>query len=255
MKYPIETGFSHAATRQTRGAKPTESAMLRISETFQSHQGEGKLTGVDSFFIRTSGCNLRCHFCDTPYASWNPTGSMQSIDQLVAAAADSGAKHVVMTGGEPLLPIQSTELCRQLRQAGMHVTIETAGTIDRSIVCDLASISPKLSNSTPSATDHPKWSKLHDQRRMPIAIMRKLIDQSLDHQIKFVVMSDDDFPEIVSVVQQLAVEPDAVWIMPEGVTVDAMDQASTWLRGLCQDAGYRYCDRMQIRWYGNRRGT
>jgi 7-carboxy-7-deazaguanine synthase len=228
---------------------------ISISETFRSCQGEGKLTGTDSFFIRTSGCNLRCHFCDTPYASWNPSGQPQSIKALVAMALATGLQHVVLTGGEPLLPLQSADLCRQLRDAGMHVTIETAGTIDRDLVCDLASISPKLANSTPNEAEHPRWAALHQQRRMPIQIMRSLIDRSLDHQIKFVVTSKEDFAEIDSIVDRLGVDTDDVWIMPEGVTNEAMDLAAAWLRPLCDQFGYRYCDRMQIRWFGNRRGT
>src|SRR5690606_34573913 len=102
-----------------------------------------------SFFIRTSGCNLRCWFCDTPYASWNPEGPTQSVDTLVAAAVESGCQHVVLTGGEPLLPRASVELVRRLRAQSLHVTIETAGTIDRELTADLMSISPKLVGSGP----------------------------------------------------------------------------------------------------------
>lgn len=251
MDLSTETGFSHAESDRTRGRLKT----LKISETFRSCQGEGKLTGTDSFFIRTSGCNLRCHFCDTPYASWNPTGDLQSIDALVAMAVETGLQHVVLTGGEPMLPIQIMSLCRELRDVGMHVTIETAGTIDRELVCDLASISPKLENSTPDSAEHPRWSQLHQERRMPIDVMRKVIDRSMDHQIKFVVTSLDDFAEIDRVVEQLNVDADAVWIMPEGVTIEAMDSAARWLKPYCDQVGYRYCDRMQIRWFGNRRGT
>src|SRR5690606_37742531 len=100
---------------------------IRIAETFTSLQGEGRLTGTRSFFIRTSGCNLRCWFCDTPYASWQPEGEMQSVDALVTAAIESGCQHIVLTGGEPLLPEASAELVRCLRAAALHVTIETAG--------------------------------------------------------------------------------------------------------------------------------
>ena len=256
MEFSTETGFSHAESDGTRGDESSSDlATLKISETFRSCQGEGKLTGTDSFFIRTSGCNLRCHFCDTPYASWNPTGTSQTIRSLVAMATETGLQHVVLTGGEPLLPIQITSLCRELRDAGMHVTIETAGTIDRDLVCDLASISPKLKNSTPDPAEHPRWSQLHEQRRMPIDVMRKLMDRSIEHQIKFVVTSIDDFGEINQVVDQLGAKPDDVWIMPEGVTIDAMDSAARWLKPVCDQTGYHYCDRMQIRWFGNRRGT
>ncbi|MCO8123058.1 7-carboxy-7-deazaguanine synthase QueE [Stieleria sp. TO1_6] len=226
-----------------------------VSETFASRQGEGKLTGTDSFFIRTSGCNLRCWFCDTPYASWEPTGSPTPLADLVTAAVESGCSHVVLTGGEPLLPRAAESLAGALIDAGLHLTIETAGTIDKPLACDLLSLSPKLANSTPDAAQHPSWNRLHEQRRMPLAIMRKLIDAALDFQLKFVVESESQFDEIQAITQALAVNDQDVFIMPQGVTVADLDSASPWLRPWAQTNGYQYCDRMQIRWYGNRRGT
>ncbi len=213
------------------------------------------MTGTDSFFIRTSGCNLRCWFCDTPYASWNPSGDRQSVESLVDAARHSGAGHVVLTGGEPLLSPAVSELSRSLMDAGFHLTIETAGTIDKPIPCDLLSLSPKLADSTPDPEQHPRWSRLHEQRRMPIATMRNLIDAALAYQVKFVVGDRSQFGEIRQVVDSLGVANEDVYIMPQGVTTAAMDAAIEWLRPLAEAAGYQYCDRMQIRWFGNRRGT
>ena len=118
-----------------------------ISETFTSRQGEGVLTGTPSFFIRTTGCNLRCWFCDTPYASWEPKGTHTSVEQLVDQAKQSGVQHVVLTGGEPLLSRFVAPLASRLRKEGFHLTIETAGTVDRAVEADLMSISPKFSSS------------------------------------------------------------------------------------------------------------
>jgi len=128
---------------------------MRISEIYRSDQGEGALTGTPSIFVRTSGCNLRCEFCDTPFASWEPEGPVLSVDEIMQqvlsiASNDASLKHVVVTGGEPLLPLEMVSLCLRLKQHPFHITIETAGTIDREITCDLMSISPKMSNSTPS---------------------------------------------------------------------------------------------------------
>src|SRR5580658_9309175 len=109
---------------------------MRIAEIFYSVQGEGGLVGVPSVFVRTSGCNLRCSWCDTPYTSWNPEGDDLASDEILArASAFSAARHV--------------ELTRRFRERGMHVTIETAGTVFAPVECDLMSISPKLSNSMP----------------------------------------------------------------------------------------------------------
>src|SRR5688572_20004036 len=123
---------------------------MRISEIFYSIQGEGELTGVPSVFVRTSGCNLRCTWCDTKYASWNPEGEELSIDAIVEQVRTFPARHVVLTGGEPMVARGISELAQRLRDDGLHITIETAGTIaPDGIACDLASLSPKLSNSTP----------------------------------------------------------------------------------------------------------
>jgi 7-carboxy-7-deazaguanine synthase len=238
----------HGSSLTTRGT-------LRISETFVSRQGEGQLTGTESFFIRTSGCNLRCWFCDTPYASWDPGGVNLSTSQLVRAAIRSGTKHVVLTGGEPMLPREIVSLSQALRQAGFHITIETAGTLDRPVACDLMSISPKFATSSPDASDHPKWHRLHHRRRMPIDTMRRLIDRTPQFQLKFVVGSPVDYDELIDIVERLQVAPRDVWVMPQGSTVEAMDAAQNWLRPWCESQGFQYCDRMQIRWYGNRRGT
>lgn len=240
--------FSQRSEATTRGT-------LRIAETFTSRQGEGKLTGAESFFIRTSGCNLRCWFCDTPYASWDPQGDIHSFDWILQMVVKSDLQHVVLTGGEPLLAKESVELCRLLRASGRHLTIETAGTIDRHVECDLMSISPKFASSTPDRNRHARWSRLHQQRRMPIETMRRLIDEAPAYQLKFVVDSPADYDELVEVVNALAADPDDVWVMPQGSTIEAMEQAIEWLEPWCREQGFRYCDRMQIRWYGNRRGT
>jgi 7-carboxy-7-deazaguanine synthase len=240
--------ISHGSRTSTRGT-------IRIAETFTSRQGEGKLTGTDSYFIRTSGCNLRCWFCDTPYASWNPTGETLSIETVAEQAVKSGRSHVVLTGGEPLLLRETAHLCDLLRTAGMHITIETAGTIDRVVECDLMSISPKFRSSAPDPADHPRWNRLHQQRRMPLSSMRSLMGRSQDFQLKFVVDSAAEYGELLDMVEQMGASGQDVWVMPQGSTVEAMDAATAWLLPWCESQGFHYCDRMQIRWYGNRRGT
>ena len=129
---------------------------MKIAEIFCSIQGEGKLAGTPSTFVRTSGCNLRCTWCDTPYTSWRPEGEAVGLDEILGRVHEFPARHVVLTGGEPMIAPEIEELTRRIAEAGYHLTIETAGTVWRDVVCDLASVSPKLANSTPSiqtATD------------------------------------------------------------------------------------------------------
>jgi 7-carboxy-7-deazaguanine synthase len=142
---------------------------LPIAETFYSVQGEGKLTGVPSFFVRLSGCNLRCKWCDTPYASWSPEGASHDVDAIVNAAKQTGSRHVVITGGEPFIFKQLPALCGAMKSANMHITIETAGTVYAQVDCDLLSISPKLANSTPWSDPRDpsgEWATRHEQRRI-----------------------------------------------------------------------------------------
>src|SRR3989442_5688213 len=92
---------------------------LKIAELFYSVQGEGSLVGVPSIFVRTSGCNLRCSWCDTPYTSWNPEGDDLSLAVILDRAAQfPAARHVVITGGEPMIAPGIVELSNRFRDRG-----------------------------------------------------------------------------------------------------------------------------------------
>ena len=116
---------------------------MKYSEIFYSIQGEGQLVGLPSVFFRTSYCNLRCIWCDTPYTSWQPENKDISVEDAVAAILAHDCKQVVITGGEPFMqPKALISLCQQLQQRGLHITIETNGTLFESVEADLLSISP-----------------------------------------------------------------------------------------------------------------
>lgn len=232
---------------------------LPISETFTSLQGEGKLTGVPSWFVRVSGCNLRCAWCDTPYASWAPEGGQRSLADLLADARASGVGHAVVTGGEPMIFDTIGELTGGLRGAGLHVTIETAGTVFRPVACDLMSISPKLASSTPPEGDprDPRgvWRQRHEQRRLDFAALQALIDAYPERQLKFVVCAPADLAEIERVLDRLTGwAPGEIQLMPEGTATP--DPASVvWLVRECIARGWRYCHRLHLELFGNTRGT
>ena len=232
--------------------------MIKISEIFYSLQGEGQLTGVPSVFIRTSGCNLRCWFCDTPYASWKPEGGLESIETLVKKTLEFPCDHVVITGGEPMIVPELPTLCQQLHQIGKHVTIETAGTVihDSPPYCDLMSISPKMSSSAPAETELGGWHKRHNESRERPEVIRKLIASACDYQVKFVVGSILDAEEAMEFAGQISqIEKSKLMMMPRGISSEEIDQQALWLVPWCRAKGVRYCDRTHIRWFGNRRGT
>jgi len=230
---------------------------MLISEIFYSLQGEGELTGVPSVFVRTSGCNLRCNWCDTPYASWNPEGKQMSVAEIVAAVQPHPARHVVLTGGEPMIAPGIRDLAAELRKLGYHITIETAATIaPGGIACDLASMSPKLGNSAPDGRLDDTWRKKHESLRWQPDVVRAWLD-GYGFQLKFVVAQEADVDEIEALLATLGREiPRAkVLLMPEGTTVEVLRSRAGWLGELCKARGYRYAPRLHVELYGNKRGT
>ena len=228
---------------------------MRINEVFLSIQGEGKLTGVPSVFVRTSGCNLRCHWCDSPTTSWNPTGETLSVDALLARITDYTARHVVLTGGEPMIADGIERLCSCLREEGHHVTLETAGTIWKDVACDLASISPKLSNSTPWTREGGRYAAAHEANRINLSVIRRLMEGG-DHQLKFVVDEPADLSEVDELLDRIEIaEPSNVLLMPQGITSAALAERAVWIVEHCKKRGFRYCPRMQIELFGHTPGT
>jgi 7-carboxy-7-deazaguanine synthase len=230
---------------------------MLISEIFFSLQGEGLLTGVPSVFVRTSGCNLRCNWCDTPYASWNPEGQRRTVDEIVREVQSHRARHVVLTGGEPMIAKELPELATALKHEGYHVTIETAATVaPDDIACDLASLSPKLLNSAPDARLGATWRRKHEALRWQPAVVRAWIDR-YRYQLKFVVAQPGDVDELETMLRSVEREipPERVLLMPEGATLEAIRSRAGWLSELCKARGYRYAHRLHLELYGNRRGT
>lgn len=224
---------------------------MKIAEVFYSVQGEGKLAGVPSVFIRTSGCNLRCKWCDTPYTSWVPEGEARSVESLVAEAVETGAGHVVVTGGEPMIMPETVALTTALRARGLHITVETAGTVYAPVACDLMSLSPKLANSTP---DDARWGPVHERTRIQMDVLRRLMAEYA-HQLKFVVAAPEDLAEILTLTEALEARREDVLLMPEGRTPEGLRERAQWLVPLCLRHGFRYSPRVHVDIWGDRRGV
>ena len=231
---------------------------MKISELFFSIQGEGELTGVPSVFVRTSGCNLRCRWCDTKYASWKPEGDNVTINDLLDKVCSYPARHVVISGGEPMIAKGIEEFTHLLKESGKHITIETAGTISpNGIQCDLASLSPKLSDSTPKEGDiNKEWIDRHESKRLDYDILSEWVN-SYNFQLKFVVSKEEEIKEIQNVISRIEgkILPEKVLLMPEGIDPDTLRSRYDLLIGLCKENGYRLCHRLHINLFGNTPGT
>jgi 7-carboxy-7-deazaguanine synthase len=248
---------------------------MRIAEIFRSVQGEGFLTGTRSVFVRASGCNLRCSYCDTPYASWTPEGEDLSVDEIAARideldcreldcrelhcreldCRELDCRHVVLTGGEPMLFAELIPLTAGLRRRGRHVTIETAGTLYLPVECDLMSVSPKLSNSIPPPQRDARWNRRHEVGRHVPEVVRRLVAE-YDYQVKFVIDRPEDCREVETYLKEFPeIERARIMLMPQGTDAERLHEKAVWLEPYCAEHGLRFCPRRQIEWFGGQRGT
>lgn len=228
---------------------------MRIAEIYRSVQGEGLLTGVPSVFVRASGCNLRCWFCDTPYTSWRPEGRDMSTDEIAAQVEEWDTQHVVVTGGEPMLFAELIPLCDRLHQIGRHITIETAGTLFLPVACDLMSISPKFASSAPPADSEPHWHRRHERERHRPDVIRRLV-ADYGYQVKFVIDTQSDLQEVTNYLADFPeIARERALLMPQGTDVDQLEARTIWLRPFCEREGFLFCPRKQIEWFGMVRGT
>lgn len=165
------------------------------------------------------------------------------------------ASHVVLTGGEPMLFAELIPLCAALQARGVHVTIETAGTLYLPVECDLMSISPKLSNSAPAAHEHARWHRRHEENRNVPSVVRRLVREHT-YQIKFVVETESDVDEVEQyLAEHIEIERERVMLMPQARTEEAQQSVAAWLVPLCNQKGLQYCPRRHIEWFGLARGT
>jgi 7-carboxy-7-deazaguanine synthase len=227
---------------------------VKISEIFYSIQGEGSLVGVPSVFIRTSGCNLRCTWCDTPYTSWQPEGEEKTPDEILDQVKGFGAEYAVVTGGEPMIAPDVVSLTQKLRNEKIHITIETAGTVYQPVSCDLMSISPKLRNSVPLDREGGRWAAQHERLRYQPAVLKRLLEE-YTHQVKFVVEGPGDLEEIGAIRDEIGIARRNIILMPEGTDHEMLRKRGEWIAEVCKQEQYRFSPRLHVDLWGARRGV
>lgn len=240
-------------------------------EIFHTIQGEGASAGCPAVFIRTSRCNLHCHWCDTDH-TWNFVGTpwthekdadpgyrkhdkgAVTIELTPAEAAkailDYDCPRVVITGGEPLLQqdelVEMIGLIRKSRPASVF-EVETNGTrtptTAMAAAIDQFNVSPKLSNSG-----------IQESLRMVPDAIRSFAANPMAW-FKFVVLGEPDIAEIQTLLTTFQIPAERVILMPEGRSTGALDQRAEWLATRCRDLGLRFGDRLHVRLWGDRRGV
>jgi 7-carboxy-7-deazaguanine synthase len=183
-----------------------------------------------------------------------PQGDDWPVGRILETVDSFRATHVVVTGGEPMIAPQIGELTNQLRERGLHITIETAGTVNTPVACDLMSISPKLKNSTPLERDGGRWAQQHDRLRWQPSVIKDLIT-TYSYQLKFVIADPQDLAEVSQIRDSLNVPRSQILLMPEGTSIETIRRRGPWLAEICKEQGYRFSPRLHVDLWGNKRGV
>jgi len=226
---------------------------MRVSEIFHSIQGEGALAGVCAVFIRLAGCPLRCRWCDTRYAWDRAAGREMTVEAIVEQAGRFDCGFAVVTGGEPMADPDLAALLGRLAAQYRHITVETAGIafVPR-LPCDLMSISPKLSNSTPRSSDSA--AAHHDRIRLNQAALNSLI-RSYEYRLKFVIESADDLPQVRRLLDDLpGIDRSKVMLMPQAATRIEYLAKAPLVAEMCRQTGLAFSPRLQVILWDNARG-
>lgn len=239
--------------------------MLVVNEVYGPvQQGEGKSAGKEVMFLRLSGCNLACVWCDTPY-TWNWIGTpfahpdkfdprkeshrMSAREVLIKLRELSpDTKSVVVSGGEPLLQQKGLmELFILLNRLGYWIEVETNGTTaplpEFSFLVDQFNCSPKLSNSGPD--------NLPIKREVPKAL--QTLSSLPKTTFKFVIITETDLKETLELVRKY--EMREVYLMPEGRTREEQISRQEQVRQMCVEYGFHFSPRLHILEHGNLRGV
>ncbi len=227
---------------------------MKVSEIFRSIQGEGPNTGKAAVFLRMAICNLACEWCDTKYTwDWKSYDYEKEVteisnEQVTNQILSLDTKHLVLTGGEPMLQQKELlPLLKLLKETGFYIEVETNGTIlpmDGLIaLIDQWNVSPKLENSGNSASAREKQECYHFFKLLPNAYF------------KYVVQDAEDLAEVQLLAEKYVIPLSKIILMPEARTSEELAETSEWLKKASKRLGYSFSTRLQIELWGNRRGV
>ncbi|UOY05329.1 7-carboxy-7-deazaguanine synthase QueE [Muricauda sp. SCSIO 64092] len=241
-----------------------------IPEIFHSLQGEGKSIGRPSIFIRTSLCNLHCIWCDTDYTwNWKNTNFKHKSDskegyskfskenqiieldtsEIVSIVLGFNCNSIVLTGGEPLIQqFGLVKVMQVLREKSMdyHFEVETNGTImptrEADALIDQYNVSPKLKNSCITESLRIKPEPLGFFSKSPKA------------NFKFVVSDKGDIEEILALMTTHGIDPNSIYLMSEGTSMDELSEKNNWLVEICKTYNFHFTNRLHVFIWGSKRG-
>ena len=192
---------------------------MNINEIFYSIQGEGRWTGLPNIFVRVTGCNLRCSYCDTKYSYDN--GKEMSIDEIVNDISNYPCKYVCITGGEPLLQHETQELIDTFLKRNYKISLETNGSINIEKIVNRKSLMISLDVKCPSSNMHEKM------------YLENIYQLRKDDQLKIIIQSKEDYNYAKKIIKKY--EPIchvffqpvwdsntknlAIWILKDGLNV------------------------------------
>ena len=226
---------------------------LKVSEIFDSLQGEGPSTGAPATFLRLALCNLKCRFCDTAYTwdferfRYDDEGNPFSFDALVDRLSGSRGRRLIVTGGEPLVQWKALERLFERLPADLTIEIETNGTLTPSAALlarvNQWNVSPKLENSGEALAD-----RLHEEA---LATLR----DSGRAYLKLVVGSKADAEEADALAARLEWPRDRVQLMPLAATREELSARSALVAGEALARGLRFSSRLHVELWSGRRGV
>lgn len=227
---------------------------MKVSEIFSSIQGEGLNAGKQAVFLRMALCNLACEWCDTKYTwdwkNYDYTNEVKemSVEQVKAELLKRGVKHLVLTGGEPMLQQgELLPLLQSLKKSGFFIEIETNGTLTPTSemieVVDQWNVSPKLENSGNPSSSREKQECYRFFKQLQNALF------------KYVICTPEDLEEVETLAKRHGIPDGKIMLMPQARTREDLVERTRWLQNESSRRNYLFSTRLQVELWGDRRGV